>query len=204
MKRISVFIILVIVVFACGFSAGLPVIPPTKTSNSTTTSPEQNTTLPQPNTITAPEAQKVELHKDNWFDFVNEFWPRYTDAEVIDVATLTRYKVKRVGGYNHADVEPLTTAETDKMYSIYDYQWSWTRRPVWVFVNNRYIAASINGYPHAYDYVSGNNMTGHTCIHFYKSRTHASNNWDPAHKEAVETAYSSLTKFNNYIKQLTK
>lgn len=145
-----------------------------------------------------PQNTEVELYKDNWFDFVNEYWTKYTNAEVIDVYTLTKYTVQRVGGYNHADVEPINASNTAKMLNMYG-NWSWARRPVWVKIKDRYIAASINGYPHSYDIISGNNMTGHTCIHFYMSRTHASNNWDPDHKAAVEIAYANKEKLNNYL-----
>lgn len=196
MKRLSIIILFVIM---CSTSIFTVIIPPTQSIIRTSSN-----TKNQSNDETNTSKKTYALYKDNWFDFVNEFWQRYTTAEVIDVQTLTRYKVMRVGGYNHADVEPLTAEETNKMYSIYNYEWSWTRRPVWVYVNDRYIAASINGYPHAYDLVEGNNMTGHTCIHFYKSRTHASNNWDPAHRAAVEEAYGSQEKFEEYIKNYHK
>ncbi len=208
MKRISVLIILILVCFSCFFSIGLTTKPILRTSKTTTQQPEQSQESQQETQKDSNTSNKKEeptpLYKDNWFDFVNEFWQKYTTAEVIDVATLTRYTVKRVGGYNHADVEPINSTETNKMYSIYNYEWAWTRRPVWVKVNDRYIAASINGYPHAYDIISNNNMTGHTCIHFYKSRTHATNNWDPQHRAAVEEAYGSIDKFNDYIKQTAK
>ena len=144
---------------------------------------------------------QVTLHKDNWFDFVNEYWEKYTTkATVIDCQTGKSYVVKRVGGYNHADVEPINSSNTSIMKSIYNNTWQWTRRPVWVEIKGRYIAGSINGMPHAYDYIEGNDMIGHTCIHFYKSRTHGSDNWDPAHREAVETAFARSDLLNDYIK----
>lgn len=150
------------------------------------------------------QLKEIELYKDNWFDYVNEYWEKYsTTAEVIDVATKKSYIVQRVGGYNHADVEPIDSNNTEIMKSIYG-EWQWTRRPVWVKIKDRYIAASINGMPHAYDYIPNNGMTGHTCIHFYKSRTHGTNNWDPAHREAVETAFASQDEFQEYIKTHNK
>lgn len=139
------------------------------------------------------------VYKDNWFNFVNEYFLKFTTAKVIDVKTLIAYEVKRVGGYNHADVEPISTSDTQKMLNIYGGVWSWNRRPVWVLYNGRYMAASINGYPHSYDLVSGNNMTGHTCIHFYMSRTHGTNSLDSAHQSAVETALKSVNKLNAYL-----
>ena len=149
-------------------------------------------------TQTTPEI-KVIVYQDNWFDFVNEYFEKYTTAQVIDVDTLITYTVKRVGGYNHADVEPISVKDTAKMYSIYDNEWSWVRRAVWVKYGDRYIAASINGYPHSYDLVEDNDMTGHTCIHFLMSRTHGTNRVDEAHQAAVEKAYNNQQRLNNFL-----
>ena len=149
-------------------------------------------------TQTTPEI-KVIVYQDNWFDFVNEYFEKYTTAQVIDVDTLITYTVKRVGGYNHADVEPISVEDTAKMYSIYDNEWSWVRRAVWVKYGDRYIAASINGYPHSYDLVEDNDMTGHTCIHFLMSRTHGTNRVDEAHQAAVEKAYNNQQRLNDFL-----
>ena len=149
-------------------------------------------------TQTTPEI-KIIVYQDNWFDFVNEYFEKYTIAQVIDVDTLITYTVKRVGGYNHADVEPISVEDTAKMYSIYDNEWSWVRRAVWVKYGDRYIAASINGYPHSYDLVEDNDMTGHTCIHFLMSRTHGTNRVDEAHQAAVEKAYNNQQRLNDFL-----
>ena len=149
-------------------------------------------------TQTTPEI-KIIVYQDNWFDFVNEYFEKYTTAQVIDVDTLITYTVKRVGGYNHADVEPISVEDTAKMYSIYDNEWSWVRRAVWVKYGDRYIAASINGYPHSYDLVEDNDMTGHTCIHFLMSRTHGTNRVDEAHQAAVEKAYNNQQRLNDFL-----
>ena len=149
-------------------------------------------------TQTTPEI-KVIVYQDNWFDFVNEYFEKYTTAQVIDVDTLITYTVKRVGGYNHADVEPISVEDTAKMYSIYNNEWSWVRRAVWVKYEDRYIAASINGYPHSYDLVEDNDMAGHTCIHFLMSRTHGTNRVDEAHQAAVEKAYNNQQRLNNFL-----
>ena len=152
-------------------------------------------------TPSTPEKEEINVivYQDNWFDFVNEFFEKYTTAQVIDVDTLITYTVKRVGGYNHADVEPISALDTSKMYSIYDNEWSWVRRAVWVKYGDRYIAASINGYPHSYDLVENNDMTGHTCIHFLMSRTHGTNRVDEAHQAAVEKAYNNQQRLNDFL-----
>ena len=93
-----------------------------------------------------------------------------------------------MGGYDHADVEPLTAYDTQQMYRIYNYTWSWTRRAVYVTIDGITLAASINGMPHPSDYLVGNNMDGHTCIHFLNSKTHGSQKVDADHQAAVQKA----------------
>ena len=110
-------------------------------------------------------------------------------ATITDVATGISYTVKRRGGYNHADVEPVTSFDTWQMYRIYGGEWSWARRSVIVTLSDgTSLAASINGMPHGSASISNNNMDGHTCIHFLNSRTHSSDKVDPAHQAAVAAA----------------
>ena len=86
----------------------------------------------------------------DWFDVVDTFFEKYVTVRVIDVNTKKQYYVKRTGGYNHADVEPIDSANVDIFHSLYNYEWSWARRPVWVEINGVFVAASINGMPHGY------------------------------------------------------
>ena len=198
MKNIGLIIILVIL--SSTIIGGLFI--PSSYAQSNQQDENENTLTEDPSdnnsTQTTPEI-KVIVYQDNWFDFVNEYFEKYTTAQVIDVDTLITYTVKRVGGYNHADVEPISVEDTAKMYSIYDNEWSWVRRAVWIKYGDRYIAASINGYPHSYDLVEDNDMTGHTCIHFLMSRTHGTNRVDEAHQAAVEKAYNNQQRLNDFI-----
>ena len=198
MKNIGLIIILVIL--SSTIIGGLFI--PSSYAQSNQQHENENTLTEDPSdnnsTQTTPEI-KVIVYQDNWFDFVNEYFEKYTTAQIIDVDTLITYTVKRVGGYNHADVEPISVEDTAKMYSIYDNEWSWVRRAVWVKYGDRYIAASINGYPHSYDLVEDNDMTGHTCIHFLMSRTHGTNRVDEAHQAAVEKAYNNQQRLNNFL-----
>ena len=113
-------------------------------------------------------------------------------AIVTDVATGISYQVKRRGGYNHADVEPVTAFDTWQMYRIYGENWAWTRRAVIVTLSDgTSLAGSINGMPHGGSNISDNNMDGHTCIHFLNSRTHGTDKVDAAHQAAVAAAASA-------------
>ena len=112
-------------------------------------------------------------------------------ATVTDVATGISYRVKRVGGYNHTDVEPATAFDTWQMYTIYGEEWAWTRHAVLVTLSDgTTLAGSINGMPHGDSHISNNNMNGHTCIHFLNSRTHGTDKVDAAHQSAIKTAAS--------------
>ena len=136
----------------------------------------------------------------NWFDVVDNFFTKYTlVARVIDVETKKSYYVKRVGGYNHADVQPIDAENTAVMKSLYNGEWSWTRRPVWVEINGTYVAASINGMPHGYSLIEGNDMDGHTCIHFLLSKTHGTKRVDEAHQNAVATAYERRDELYDFL-----
>jgi len=123
----------------------------------------------------------------NWFTTVQYIYTRNTKAKVTDLYTGISFYMIRTGGTLHADVEPATSADSKKIKQIWG-GWSWNRRPVIVDVGGERIAASMHGMPHAYDFISGNGMDGHVCIHFYKSRTHIRNAEDYDHQAAVRRA----------------
>ena len=102
---------------------------------------------------------------------------RMDSAEVFDIETGKSFRVQRRGGTYHADVQPMTRADTATMKSIYGGVWSWDRRAIIVYVDDRAIAASMNGMPHGQGALT-NNFPGHFCIHFWGSITHASRSKD--------------------------
>ena len=128
---------------------------------------------------------------DWWTSDIQKIYSRGTIATVTDVKTGISWKVKRRGGTNHADTEPLTAEDTAKMKKAYGGSWSWNRRAIWVTVNGKTYAASQNGMPHAVYSITDNNFNGHFCIHFLNSRTHTGNRLDSAHQSCVKAAYSA-------------
>ena len=172
-----------------------------------------STTNPIENT--KPETQGEVLFPD-WFkegkdilvrdDYASNLNNAFT---VEDYNTGKKFKVIRTGGTNHADVEPLTAADTATMKSIWG-GFSWTRRPVLVHVNGKVYGASMTGMPHAgldsepareytsknrsdnygpginYDSVKNNGADGHVDIHFLNSKTHGSNKLDTAHQNNIQ------------------
>ena len=143
---------------------------------------------------------KITVSNLNWFDTVNAMFPTYEKTRVIDIKSGKTYYVYRNGGHNHADVEPIDRENTEIFHSLYNYEWSWARRPVWVEVTkNNFVAASINGYPHGNSYIENTGMDGHTCIHFLLSKTHGTKQVDEDHQAAVAYAYAHRDEISNYL-----
>jgi len=109
---------------------------------------------------------------------------------ITDVRTGMTYQVAAFSQGNHADVETITGEDTELMRQAFGGRWTWDPRPVWVTVNGRTIAASINGMPHAGSTNGNNGMNGHVCLHFYGSRTHSgSRAHERDHQRAVQEAF---------------
>ena len=172
-----------------------------------------STTNPIENT--KPETQGEVLFPD-WFkegkdilvrdDYASNLNNAFT---VEDYNTGKKFKLIRTGGTNHADVEPLTAADTATMKSIWG-GFNWTRRPILVHINGKVYGASMSGMPHAgldsepareytsknrsdnygpginYDSVKNNDADGHIDIHFLNSKTHGSNKLDTAHQNNIQ------------------
>ncbi len=132
-------------------------------------------------------------------------------AQVTDIDTGITYYVKRIGGQDFADVEPLTAEDTENLLYTYDGEWSWKRRAVIVTIDGMDIAASMAGMPHSgredapfgaiVDNRSGgtgrginlnsirdNNMNGVVDIYFYNSLVPGLNRVDERHQHMVMKA----------------
>ena len=90
---------------------------------------------------------------------------------VVDVRTGISFNLQSFSIGGHADVEPLTQADTDAILRSRNGVWAWTPRPVWVTIGDRTIAAALNGMPHDVSTIRDNGMNGHLCLHFYGTRT---------------------------------
>lgn len=91
---------------------------------------------------------------------------------IVDVDTGKQFKAKMIGGYNHADIEPLTATDTNIMKSLYG-TWKWSPRAVVVYHNGINIAASLSGMPHGIDTIE-NGVNGHFDLYMKNSTSHSS------------------------------
>ncbi|MBO8164415.1 MAG: hypothetical protein H0Z34_11945 [Brevibacillus sp.] len=125
---------------------------------------------------------------------VTKAFPRMAKAIVTDLETGEQFAVQRRAGSRHADVQPLTRADTETMKRIYNGKWSWRRRAILVTIDGVNYAASMHGMPHGAGAIVGNNFPGHFCIHFQDSVTHRRQKPDPSHNLMILKASGKLTQ----------
>ncbi|WP_336785532.1 hypothetical protein [Paenibacillus sp. MMO-177] len=113
-----------------------------------------------------------------------------------DMDTGLSFRVQRRAGHDHADVQPVTKADTEIMKQIYSKGWTWDRKAIIAEKDGRQIAASMNGMPHGGDGIPENGFSGHFCVHFLNSSTHKSENPDLPHQLMV---YKAAGKLRNYF-----
>jgi len=105
------------------------------------------------------------------WDEVRGILPLRQPVQIFDVQTGITFELLSMSNGLHADVEPVTAADTARLYEAFG-GWTWSGRPVWVTIGDRTIAAALHSMPHASTTVPGNDMDGHICLHFYGSTTH--------------------------------
>lgn len=122
----------------------------------------------------------------DWFNEIECLIPIDFEFEILDINSEQTFEVVRIGGKNHADIEPKEQKDYEILKEIYQNNWTWNRRPVLVKINDfSYLPASFAGYPHGY---SKNDLIGHFCLHFKNSKTHGTNRIDDEHQKNVNYA----------------
>lgn len=147
----------------------------------------------------------------DWWTEAQYVVPVQSVFEIVDFYTGKSFTVKRTTGSGHADVEPLTAADSQKMKEIWGGAYSWDRRPVIVKINGRKIAASMSSLPHAgndsapggidvswrsdnygpgynLDWVKNNAVHGVVDLHFANSIRHKDGLVDTAHQSNIKIA----------------
>ena len=139
----------------------------------------------------------------DWFGNMEDTVVRYTAYEVIDVRTGIHWKMQRFGGVTalwHADVEPMTKADTEAMTKAWGGELNPTRRPVWIKIDGEYYAAGLMGYVHGSGTINDNGMDGQVCMHFRGSKIHSSGHIDEAQQACITEAFARADKLDAYIK----
>jgi len=131
---------------------------------------------------------KSKVVKMNWYGSGQNVLKKDQYGYIYDIASGQTIRIKRMGGSNHADVEPATKADTAKLKSL-GGGYSWDSRAVILIANGKYVACAINTQPHGDETITNNGYDGQFCLHMIGSKTHGSDSVNSAHQAAIEKAY---------------
>ena len=133
---------------------------------------------------------KSKVVKMDWYDGGQNVLDKGEYGYIYDIKSGETIRIKRMGGSNHADVEPATASDTAKLLSACDGEFSWDSRPVILIANGKYVACAINTLPHGAQTIENNNYDGQFCLHMVGSKTHGSDSVNDVHQEAIDDAYN--------------
>lgn len=145
-----------------------------------------------------PEDEKKEESNDlrdkvvimDWFADGSSVLKKGEYATLYDISTGISMRIKRMGGSSHADIEPATAADTEKLLKIAGGTFSWDSHAVILIANGKYVACAINTMPHGDQTILDNNYDGQFCLHMYNSKTHGSDSVNSEHQKAILAAYN--------------
>jgi len=158
------------------------------------------TTVVEPGKVVVDGMTLYPVEKIDWYTGgIQQLWAKGASYKVYDIYTGIVWTARYYNGARHADVEPLTKADTAKLCKIYGVSKAsdinshdhWQRRPSLVTIGNRTFACSLYGVPHGDNdgAIKDNDLYGVLCIHFVNSEIHTSGYVDTNHQKAIEYAY---------------
>ena len=133
---------------------------------------------------------KSRVVKMNWFDGGSSVLDTGSYGYIYDIDTGITVRIKRMGGSNHADVEPATKKDTAKLLKIAGGSFSWDSHAVILHAGGKYVACAINTKPHGEQTITSNGYDGQFCLHMTGSKTHGSDSVNSDHQAAINRAYN--------------
>ncbi|MBQ3424760.1 MAG: hypothetical protein IJH38_06155 [Clostridia bacterium] len=133
---------------------------------------------------------KSKVVKLDWFKGGSSVLKRGGYGYLYDIASGITLRIKRMGGTNHADVEPATASDTAKLKRIAGGKFSWNTYAAILRAGGKYVACSINTMPHGSQTIRNNNYNGQFCLHMVNSLTHGSTSINQNHQACIEKAYA--------------
>ncbi len=122
----------------------------------------------------APSAASVQ--NVNWFSQIRPKYKAGTTVTIYDFRTGLSWKCRFMSNGNHADSEPVTSADTETMYRAFGSKTTWNPKAVWVTMpDGKVFIASMHNTPHLSGGIKNNNFDGHLCIHFPREMKEAEN-----------------------------
>jgi len=135
----------------------------------------------------SPSTWKHKVVAMKWFDGGSSVLKKGHYGYIYDIKSGLTIRIKRMGGHNHADVEPATKADTAKLKSL---GYSWDSRAVILIAGGKYVACAINTKPHGDQTIKSNGYNGQFCLHMVGSKTHGSGKVNEEHQDSIKRAYN--------------
>lgn len=132
---------------------------------------------------------KAMVVKMDWFDGGSSVLKKGEYGYIYDIESGLTIRVKRMGGTNHADLEPATKTDAAKMLAMTG-GYSWDSRSVILIADGKFVACAINTMPHGDQTIDDNGYDGQFCLHMVGSRTHGSDTENSSHQAAINAAYN--------------
>ena len=139
---------------------------------------------------TSSPSWKSKVVKMDWFKTGKNVLKNGSYGYIYDIDTGITVRIKRMGGSNHADVEPATASDTAKLKKISGGKFSWDSHAVILNAGGKYVACAINTMPHGSQTIRNNNYNGQFCLHMVGSLTHGTASVNSAHQAAIDRAYN--------------
>ena len=133
---------------------------------------------------------KSQVVKMDWFGEGKNVLKKGKYGYIYDVDTGIELRIKRMGGHNHADVEPATAADTAKLLRVAKGDFSWKSHAVILKAAGKYVACGINTEPHGDQTIQNNNYDGQFCLHMSGSITHGTEQENENHQKSIDRAYN--------------
>ena len=133
---------------------------------------------------------KSKVKKTDWYKGGSDILRKGRYGYIYDYKTGIVVKIKRMGGYNHADVEPATASDTRKLLKIAGGRFSWDSHGVVLYADGQYVACAINTLPHGDQTITNNNYDGQFCLHMLNSKCHGSGKVNSEHQYNINKVYS--------------
>lgn len=184
MKKTICFYFVIFFITFCSFACVLPYPILSRYTNSTEKQMSKANQFHE-SEISKYDSQKIGILNISWDEGLDNLLENDTVYEVYDFVAKQTFKVKRIGGTNHADIIPDTKEDFDFINQNLPQD---TCIPVaLIYSPSVIIPASFYGYMHGYS-DNENQFYGHYCLHFKGSKMHETNNIDYYHKKAIKSA----------------
>ena len=117
--------------------------------------------------FTGRNGKKIQLL--HWLDEIKPSLKTGQNLQVYEPDSGISFTLYVMSRGRHADVEPLTADDTEKMMNAWGGKESWTPKDVYIGLpDGRWTLATMHNVAHGSQVISGNNYDGQNCVHFLR------------------------------------